>query len=833
MPHDMPTTDVRVPALSWLSRFGQGLCKGDAPAIAACFHSQGWFRDLLATSWEIHSINGPAKVEEYVSKRLLATDDSQESKDAKKIRIKDVKLLENNWVRPEHFPIPTGLGTTGVELGFEWTSNVARGKGYARLVKDPNDEWKAISVSMFVDDIIGHEELGHESGLFGGHTVTWQEVATKRKEKAEREPQVLVVGAGQTGLMIAAACKQQGMRVLTIERHERVGDLWRKRYPTLVLHTTKGQHEFLYHPYPSTWPEYAPKDKYADWLETYAVHQDLTIWTNTQLQGHPVYHDNTHTWDVTVNHAGQPRTIHPTHIVMASGSLGEPRIPALPGSDIFQGTIVHGTAFQGGPAYTGKRVIVVGAGNTAIDVCQDLCAYNAASVTMVQRSQTCVIDARTMSRRAHGIFRDDTPTWVGDMKFLGMPFGMMKRMQQARVQELWDQDREMFEKLRKGGLKLYQGPENGGQFMMVFERSGGYWADRGGADLIASGQIKVKQGTEPVAFTKNTLKFADGSELETDTVVFATGFVKMRDTATKLFGEDNLSRIGYDDFYGMDEEYEIKGSYRPTGHPGLWFGTGVMVTARPMAKLLALQLKAIDVLVAFSFLSYFHFEHHEPSIYPSPDLLFIQVLIQPLDMMRTTSAAVVSTLLFVAAPALSAPFGAPGGSLQHQGPSAKPLYQAIKQPLQNGGRRSRSLDDAELTPLAERDEPPKPAAPAPAPAPAAAPAAAPKPASAPAPVPASFKVPKIPGSKPAKGGKTGSSGAFGHAIGKIGNAALQSLPNLINAASQLGSTYMMTHPAAQPAAAPAPASPQRREWEDEMVARELVEEFVRSLEDLE
>ncbi|TCD65644.1 hypothetical protein EIP91_002412 [Steccherinum ochraceum] len=589
----MPDTDARTIAVSWLTCFEQAICKGNAPAIATCFHPQGWFRDLLATSWEIHSLNGPAKIEEYVSKRLLATGSSEESRDAKKIRMKELKLLENPWLYAKFFP--TGPGKVGVELGFQWTSSVTKGMGFARLVKDPNDEWKAMSVSMFVVDIIGHEEVGHESGLYGGHTVTWQEVARERKEKVEKEPQVLVVGAGQTGLMITAACKQLGIRVLTIERHERVGDLWRKRYPTLVLHTTRGQHEFLYHPYPSTWPEFIPKDKYADWLETYAMHQDLIIWTNTQLEGHPVYHDDTNTWDVTVNRAGQPRTIHPTHIVMASGSLGEPQVPSLPGNDIFRGTVIHGTAFQGGPAYTGKRVIVVGAGNTGIDVCQDLCTHHAASVTMVQRSQTCVIDSATQARRARGTYPDDAPTWVGDLKFLGTPFGLMKRMQQARVQEMWDDDREMFDKLKKGGLKLYQGPENGGQLMMVFERSGGYWSDREGADLIASGRIKVKQGVEPVAFTASTLKFSDGSELEADAIVFATGFVPMRDTATKLFGEENLSRVTSDEFYGMDDEHEIKGSYRPTGHPGLWFGTGVILTARAMAKILALQFKAIEL----------------------------------------------------------------------------------------------------------------------------------------------------------------------------------------------------------------------------------------------
>ncbi|TCD61860.1 hypothetical protein EIP91_007829 [Steccherinum ochraceum] len=277
---------------------------------------------------------------------------------------------------------------------------------------------------------------------------------------------------------------------------------------------------------------------------------------------------------------------------MATGNLGQPLMPSLPSRDQFKGTVLHGHYYQGGPPYAGQRVVVVGAANTAIDICQDLVFHKAKSVTMVQRSSTCVIAGETAAKHIQEIWRDHLPTAVGDLKFKSMPLGLLKKIQQSRTQELWDEDKEMFEKLRKGGVKLNMGPENEGQLLMVFERCGGYWVDKGGADLIAAGDVKVKHGS-PTAFTADGLHFADGTNIGADSIIFATGYVNIRETAKKIFGEEALRNVG--EVYGLDEEGELKGSFRPTGHPGLWFGTGEIVTGRTMAKQLVLQLKAIEL----------------------------------------------------------------------------------------------------------------------------------------------------------------------------------------------------------------------------------------------
>ncbi|KAH8089937.1 dimethylaniline monooxygenase (N-oxide-forming) [Cristinia sonorae] len=571
--------DPRAVAHAWLTAFADAITNGDVTGIVDTFLPFGWFKDVLTFTWNFRSLEGPEKISAYLS-------------DSGKFApgyISSVKPYEDRWVRPS--AVPAGKQTS-VEVPFTYETPVAVGKGYARLLEGPEGRWKALSVCMFLTDLKGHEEQQFESGIYGGHTLAWADVYAERRLKVETDPQVLIVGSSQVGMTVAAVCKQNGYRALLIEKTPRVGDIWRNRYPTLALHTTRRQHELLYQPYPTTWPQFTPKDKFADWSESYALHQDLVVWTSSQIDGKPVYHEDSRRWDVTINRNGTKATVHPTYIVMATGGLGSPVLVPLPGFSEFKGTTLHAQDYRGGISYEGKNVVVVGAANSSIDICQDLCFHKAKSVTMIQRSATCVIGGETVEKHLMEIFKDDEPSTVGDLKFTTLPLGLYKKLEMARTQEMWEADKELFDKLRKGGLKLYMGPNGEGQSVMAFERGGGYWIDKGGADLIARGEIKVKQGTEPSAYTPSGLKFKDGSELEADVVIFATGFMTIRETALKIFGEDTLKNIGR--LHGLDQEGEFN-AFRPSGHPGLWFATGAASIARMLSKPLVIQLKALDL----------------------------------------------------------------------------------------------------------------------------------------------------------------------------------------------------------------------------------------------
>lgn len=403
----------------------------------------------------------------------------------------------------------------------------------------------------------------------------------------------MTVGAGQTGFHIAARFKQMNIPSLVIERHAVVGDQWRQRYPTLSLHTTKNHHTLLYQPYPKNWPTYTPRNKVADWLKQYVESQDLVVWTKSHILPGAKYDSETKRWNVVVRKDDRDIELHPVHIIMATSALGAPRIPEVPGTETFKGTVFHASKYMGGQPYAGKNCIVVGAGNTSADLCQDLWFRGAKSVTMVQRSSTCVVHINTVAGAMAKAYPDGVPYEICDIRFNAMPINLQRAMAREREAEMWEREKPLHDQLRKGGIRLNMGTDGSGQHFLIFERSGGYWVDVGCAPLIESGKVQVKQGVEIEHLTEGGVVFSDGSELPADLLIWATGYVDPRLSHRGTFGAeviDNTSPI-----WGLDDEGEIRGAYRPTGHPALWYAGGDFAASRFMSKQLALQIKAREL----------------------------------------------------------------------------------------------------------------------------------------------------------------------------------------------------------------------------------------------
>ncbi|KAF7353380.1 Flavin-binding monooxygenase [Mycena sanguinolenta] len=477
-----------------------------------------------------------------------------------------------------------------ISAGFTFSCSIGSGKGYFSLVLTDPGEWKAVAVLMSLAEISGHEEWINEDGVYGGHTLAWTDVNTERCAAIEQNPHVLIVGGGQTGLNVAARFKHMNIPSLVVESNLRIGDNWRKRYPTLALHSPKKISEMSYQPFPITWPVFTPRDKIADWLESYVQSQDLVVWTDSRPLPNPTYDSATKRWTVIIERAGQHVTLTPAHIVVAAGALGAPKVPAIYNRDVFSGTIKHSSEYNGGKQFVGQRVVVVGTGNSAADICQDLSFNGAASVTMVQRSGTCVVACNTTRTLVECLYPDDIDVDVADFLMMAKPILLMQKAYGMMKEQFLEQENAMHQGLREAGLNL---TTDKSIFWLFQQRYGGYWLDVGCAELIRSGKVKIKQGVEIAGFAENSVVFTDESFLEADAVIFATSSESIRDTMRGLFGDSTIDQT--DAVWGLDEEGELKGVYRPSGHPGLWFAAGDFATSRFFSKQLALEIKAIDL----------------------------------------------------------------------------------------------------------------------------------------------------------------------------------------------------------------------------------------------
>ena len=218
---------------------------------------------------------------------------------------------------------------------------------------------------------------------------------------------------------------------------------------------------------------YTPSEKLAEALDAYAVSQDLVVWTNSQLSSRPIYNSQVNRWTLSVDHAGTKDTLHPAHLVLATGGLGDPYVPTVPSRELFPGTAIHSGEYSEPAQLKGKRVLVIGAANTAIDICQDLALQEPGSVTMVQRSSTCVTSRAYVRTMLEGLWPPGVPTEIGDLKVASVPIGFVKKTLIAREKEVWKAQEEMFAKLRKAGVQLNMGSEGAGHPILIVERGGG------------------------------------------------------------------------------------------------------------------------------------------------------------------------------------------------------------------------------------------------------------------------------------------------------------------------------------------------------------------------
>ncbi|ODA84175.1 hypothetical protein RJ55_02693 [Drechmeria coniospora] len=588
--------DPVVQAALVVEALDEAVARADYEAVADLFTADGYWRDHLALTWAFRTVQGSGGI-------VSLLQSSAKSRDG--FRLRRVRLDARSTSRkPAVVPMNGKATVLGIHAFLTLETAVGTGRGTVRLVLEKG-KWKIFTLYTSLCELTGHEEMtegrrprGVEHGGMPGRE-TWAERRRAEADFDAVDPTVLVVGAGQAGLSIAARLKMLQVDTLVMDRNDRVGDNWRKRYRQLVLHDPVWLDHMPYVKFPDCWPIFTPKDKLAAFLESYADLLELNVWTKTEL-GSTRWDGDKGVWAVTVTRtfpdgSSRTRTLHPRHVVQATGHSGKPNEFPLKGAGGFKGDLLcHSSEFEKARTGTeGRKAVIVGCCNSALDIAQDY-VENGYDVTVVQRSSTAVASSRAIIEIAlKGLYCEDGPPLEdADMMMQGLPAGVLKAIHVQVTERQVDHDKDMLEGLRKAGFKTDNGPDESGLFFKYLQRGGGYYLDVGAAQLIADGTIKVRHGHEASEVLPHGLRLTDGSELEADEIILATGFQNMKSQARSIFGDDVADRLN--EVWGFNEEGEWRTMWQRSGHPGFWFHGGSLAFCRYYSRLLALQIKGLE-----------------------------------------------------------------------------------------------------------------------------------------------------------------------------------------------------------------------------------------------
>lgn len=578
----MPGSAPAKQAADWLASFSEALDNRDVEHAAALFLDGCYWRDLLAFTWNLKTMEGREAVSDMLTETLARTQPS-------------------GWAMKGE---PTSDGVT-VEAWFSFETPVAWGEGVLRL-----RDGKCRTLFTAITDLKGFEEkTGSARPLGVRHKAdpkreTWSE-ARRREETAlgySEQPYVVVIGGGQGGIALGARLKQLGVPAIVLEKNERAGDSWRKRYRTLVLHDPVWYDHLPYIPFPEHWPVFTPKDQMGDWLEMYARVMQLNYWTKSSCT-QASYDDAAKAWRVEVDRDGEIVVLTPKHVVFATGAYGPPRMIDLPGREAFKGEILHSSQYADGARFAGEKVAVIGAASSGHDVSVDLWE-SGAEVTMVQRSPTTVVKSGTLMELAFELYSETAAekgitTEKADMIAASVPFGLMHESQKRLYDRIRTQDAEFYERLGGTGFALDFGEDETGLMMKAYRTGSGYYIDVGASDLIIDGEIEVKSGVSVERLTETGIVFSDGSEIDVDVVIVCTGYQSMHETVAGIVSREVADRIG--PCWGLGSgvrgdpgpwKGEPRNMWKPTAQEALWFHGGNLALSRFYSKYVALQLKA-------------------------------------------------------------------------------------------------------------------------------------------------------------------------------------------------------------------------------------------------
>ncbi|RVX19505.1 putative indole-3-pyruvate monooxygenase YUCCA4 [Vitis vinifera] len=307
----------------------------------------------------------------------------------------------------------------------------------------------------------------------------------------------IIVGAGPSGLAASACLSEHGVPSLILERSDCIASLWQQRtYDRLKLHLPKQFCELPLYRFPEDFPKYPTKQQFISYMESYASH--FSIHPRFKQQVQRAYFDpSCKLWKVQT----QDFEYISRWLIVATGENAEPLIPEILGLERFRGRVVHTSVYKSGSDFRNQRVLVVGCGNSGMEVSLDLCRYNA-SPHIVVRNTVHVLPREMFGLSTFGVA-------MALLKWLPLRL-VDKFLLLVANFTLGNTDHLGLRRPKTGPIELKNAT---GKTPVL---------DVGALSQIKSGKIKVMEGVREI--TRNGAKFLDGQEKEFHSIILATGY---------------------------------------------------------------------------------------------------------------------------------------------------------------------------------------------------------------------------------------------------------------------------------------------------------------------
>ncbi|WOL18255.1 putative indole-3-pyruvate monooxygenase YUCCA5 [Canna indica] len=356
----------------------------------------------------------------------------------------------------------------------------------------------------------------------------------KRKCKWVNGP--LIVGAGPSGLAVGACLKDHGVPFVILEKSSCIASLWQNRtYDRLRLHLPKQFCQLPKLPFPDDFPEYPTKYQFIGYLESYARHFQLGPQFNVTVVS-AKYDGTCGMWRVRTL-AGRGRKSEVEYIcqwlVVATGENADCVIPEMDGASEFGGQMIHASDYKSGEAYRGKQVLVVGCGNSGMEVCLDLCHHNAFPTMVVRDSvshdspsaarymvELCLLIknvgsfGRSIELQVHVLPRETFGRSTFELAVSLMKWLPVKMVDKVLMALSWmvlgDTEKLGLKRPSRGPLEL---KNTQGKTPVL---------DIGALGKIKNGEIKVVPGIR--RFSHREVELVDDRVVEVDSVILATGY---------------------------------------------------------------------------------------------------------------------------------------------------------------------------------------------------------------------------------------------------------------------------------------------------------------------